>query len=333
MSDEIANTVKAAVKAEADKPLVVAVMGQTGVGKSTLINRLFGTNLKTDPVKPCTKEVERVVVKSKDGSELWFYDMPGIGEAADVDAEYLNEYRRILLESDIAMWAIHADMRSVSFDRWALDQIIGSDPDEGRDLLSRITVALTKVDHLAPPPWLYVKDGESGVVIPSEVLLEVIEAKQRYFFESLLAPHAEMLTAATYNDSKWTLQLPGFKYTDDTVTYLGYLGEAEASSLAERYPEHSGLLRRLREFYSVVACSSLLRYNLTPLMISVLNKLGRGAVFRFGSQFTDDVSKLTIAEAKACLNIVVVDEGTRHPIDDMGRSGNKRKHLRKGDHR
>jgi energy-coupling factor transporter ATP-binding protein EcfA2 len=298
LSDEIAKTVKAAVKAEADKPLVVAVMGQTGVGKSTLINRLFGTNLKTDPVKPCTKEVERVVVKSKDGSELWFYDMPGIGEAADVDADYLNEYRRILLESDIAMWAIHADMRSVTFDQWALDQIIGSDPDEGRDLL-----------------------------------LEVIKAKQRYFFESLLASHAEMLMATTYNDSKWTLQLPGFKYTDDTVTYLGYLGEDETSSLAERYPEHSGLLGRLRESYSVVACSSLLRYNLTPLMISVLNKLGRGAVFRFGSQFTDDLSKLTIAEAKACLNIVVVDEGTHHPIDDMEQSGNKRKRLRKGDRR
>ena len=324
---EIELKVMEALKAEADKPLVVAVMGQTGVGKSTLINKLFGTNLKTDPIKPCTKEVEQVIARSKNGSELWFYDMPGIGEAADVDAEYLDEYRRFLLKADIVIWAIHADTRSVSFDRSALDQILGHDPNERRDLLSRITVVLTKVDQLAPPPWLFIKDGESGVFIPSEELLGIIQAKQRYFHESHLAPNAEMLTATTYNDSRWTLQLPGFEHTAETVTYRGYLSEAEASSLAKRYPEHGDLFRRLRESYLVVPCSSLLRYNLTQLMISILNKLGQGAVFRFGSQFTDDLSKLTIAEAAACTNLVVVDKRTGRAIYDMAPRVNKKGRL------
>ena len=330
VSEKIEQKVIGALKAEADKPLVVAVMGQTGVGKSTLINRLFGTNLKTDPVKPCTKEVERVTTRSKDGSELWFYDMPGIGEAGDVDTEYLSEYRRILLESDIAMWAIHADTRSVSFDQWALNQILGSDPDKARDLLSRITLVLTKVDHLAPPPWLYVRDDESGVIIPSEMLLEVIKAKQSYFFESLLGQYAEMMTATTYNDSEWTHQLPGFERTADIVTYHGYLSVDEMNSLAALYPEHSGMFHRLHESYSVVACSSLLSYNLTQLMISILNKLGRGAVFRFGSQFTHDLSKLTIAEASACVNIVAVDKKTHRAIYDMMPIEDKNKHLNKG---
>ena len=320
VSKSIEQRVMRALKAEADKPLVVAVMGQTGVGKSTLINRLFGAKLKTDAVKPCTKEVERVTSRSKDGSELWFYDMPGIGEAGDVDTKYLSEYLRILLESDIALWAIHADTRSVSFDQWALNQILGSEPDERRDLLSRITIVLTKTDHLAPPPWLYVVEGESGVVIPSEGLLEVIKAKQHYFFESLLAHYGDMLTATTYNDSRWTHQLPGFEYTEDIVTYHGYLSEDEVSRLATRYPEQSGLLHRLHESYSVVACSSLLSYNLTQLMISILNRLGHGAVFRFGSQFTRDLSKLTTTEASACVNIVTVDrEGHVIPLENKKR--------------
>jgi GTP-binding protein EngB required for normal cell division len=316
------------LEVEAKKPLVVAVMGQTGVGKSTLINRLFGTSLKTDPVKPTTKNVEKVVAKSQNGSELWFYDMPGIGEAHDVDAKYLGEYRRILLESDIALWALHADVRSVSFDRLALDQILGSDPKEMRDLLSRITILLTKADHLAPPPWLYVKRGESGVAIPDPRLLEILEAKQRYYFQALLEPYAELLTATTYNDSRWDHELPGFEWTADSVTYRGYLTEGEANGLAEQYPEHSGLLHRLRDTYAVIACSSLLKYNLTPLMTSILTKLGRGAILRFGSQFTEDLSRLTPDEAAACVNLVTVAEGNSRPVvDDTAPSENKKESL------
>jgi len=162
------------------------------------------------------------------------------------------------------------------------------------------------------------------------MLLEVIEAKQLYFFESLLGRYTEMMTATTYNDSQWTHQLPGFEHTADIVTYHGYLSEDEASSLAALYPEHSGLFHRLRESYSVIACSSLLSYNTTQLMISILNKLGRGAVFRFGSQFTHDLSKLTIAEASACINIVAIDKGTRRVMNEMMPLENKNRRLSKG---
>jgi putative ribosome biogenesis GTPase RsgA len=40
------------IEAEQRKPLVVVVAGQTGVGKSSLINALFGTQLEVDDVRP-----------------------------------------------------------------------------------------------------------------------------------------------------------------------------------------------------------------------------------------------------------------------------------------
>ncbi|NEP83709.1 MAG: hypothetical protein F6K39_39625 [Okeania sp. SIO3B3] len=59
--------------------IVAVIISQTGIVKSSLINVVFNINLKNNVVKPCTMTVEKVVVKgNKD--ELWFDDLPGIGE-------------------------------------------------------------------------------------------------------------------------------------------------------------------------------------------------------------------------------------------------------------
>jgi len=87
-----------------DRQFRVSIVGQTGVGKSSLINALFGTKLKTDPVKPCTKEIEDIPIEIKQGSTLYFYDLPGIGESDEADEGYLQKYREHLQSSDVILW-------------------------------------------------------------------------------------------------------------------------------------------------------------------------------------------------------------------------------------
>src|SRR5438094_7128332 len=111
----IRDEVRKRLEEEKKIPLKVSIMGQTGVGKSSLLNALFNTQLKTDPIRPCTKEIERIVLKGQEGHELWFYDLPGIGESDKADSQYLTTYKRMLVDSDIVLWAIHADNRSVAF--------------------------------------------------------------------------------------------------------------------------------------------------------------------------------------------------------------------------
>lgn len=142
------------IEAEVSKPFIVAIMGQTGVGKSSLINALFNTKLQTDPLRPCTQEIECVVAENEAGHQLWFYDLPGIGESEDADAKYVQQYRQILIESDVVLWAILADSRSVSLDFKVLRQVLDSPQEQQSQLISKITVVLTKADLLTPDPWI-----------------------------------------------------------------------------------------------------------------------------------------------------------------------------------
>src|SRR6266705_567714 len=108
----------------ARQPLVVSIMGQTGVGKSSLINALFNTHFLTDPTRPCTKEIESITIEGKGERKITFNDMPGIGESEYADAAYLVQYREYLQKSDIVLWAIHADNRSIAFDKRALATLL-----------------------------------------------------------------------------------------------------------------------------------------------------------------------------------------------------------------
>jgi predicted GTPase len=156
----------------------VSIAGQTGVGKSSLVNALFGTNLKTDPVKPCTKEIEDIPVETKQGSTLYFYDLPGIGESDEADEKYLQKYREHLQSSDVILWAIHADNRSVVFDLQSLKKIMeGYTQEQKAVLMSKLTFILTKADVLHPPAWIAAKIGSIVKFFPSPETSSTLEQK------------------------------------------------------------------------------------------------------------------------------------------------------------
>jgi predicted GTPase len=65
--DVIRGMIQEELIAQRNKPFVVSIMGQTGVGKTSLINALFNTKLRVDAVRPTTKEIERVTIKNAKG--------------------------------------------------------------------------------------------------------------------------------------------------------------------------------------------------------------------------------------------------------------------------
>lgn len=155
LDDVVMKMVKEDMTAQRNKPFIVSIMGQTGVGKTSLLNALFNTKLKVDAVRPTTKVMQRVEVKSAKGHKIIFCDMPGIGESEHADSLYLTAYRQQLLESNVVLWAIHADNRSTAFDVQAIERLLeGLESEQRRTLMSKMTFVLTKADLLMQSPWV-----------------------------------------------------------------------------------------------------------------------------------------------------------------------------------
>lgn len=304
---------------EANQPFKVSVVGQTGVGKSSLLNALFDTNLKTDPVSPCTMEIERVIVKGKSGTELWFYDLPGIGESEEADGKYLEQYKQKLIESDVVLWAIHADSRSVSFDCDALRQILTSfDREHQAQLISKITFVLTKADTLSPPPWILAKMDDCGMFAPSKFTRGILQRKASYYQETFLRPYGNLIISHTYNEENFKIDDPRFSSDQYTIFYQGFLDTEELKRLKDRYPKYQNVFERLYDNYQVIPCSSLFRFNLNKLMLVIVNKLGREAIARFNNFIDENVlDRVPLSKAKEYCNLVVFDPKRNKKLFDL----------------
>jgi hypothetical protein len=300
-----------AIAAEASKPLTVAIMGQTGVGKSSLLNALFGTHLLVGDVRPTTKEPEAVAVRGSSGQPILFWDMPGIGESESADRGYMLMYGQKLIECDVVLWAIHADSRSTTFDSAALSSLLGRLPEsERRAVATKLTFVLTKADILVPPPWIYVRDGETGSFAPSKKTQQLLDEKASYYQDQLLLPHGSLSSTETFNDAGFSLPDPRFSGDEYHIRYEGYMSEEACARYTRQYPQFAAVFERLSENHRIIPCSALYRYNLVRLMVCIVNKLGEDAIARF-KRFADSPEALDtvpVSVMRKYGNLVVWDK-------------------------
>lgn len=304
--EKVTEKIVAGIHSEQAKPMIVCVMGQTGVGKSSLINALFGTSLNVSDVKPCTKEPERVEVKGISGASLHFYDLPGLGESVSADLTYLDYYYNLLNKCDIALWLIHSDSRALSVDRMLLGKLL--ERFDNPRILSKVTFVLSKCDLVSKEPWVFGLDGDCGVFAASDKTERLLLSKEKFVQEEMYSSFGDSMKTQVRGRHHEFLAESCFFQEGENMFFRGVMDYNTRDTLIARYPNHAEAVKLVFSHFDVVSCSSMFRFNLARLMLSILTKLSESSVLRF-KQFVNEsqMSNISYGAAKSFRNIQVFD--------------------------
>ena len=149
----------------------VCVLGHSGRGKSSTINRLFGVKVaETSHHESCTSSVTdyRLVTGSflnrPTGITIW--DVPGYGDERLPFEHYVQLYKRLARKCDVVVfmldneWGAHLDLKMF---RKLKDRV--------RGLTKKLVVVINKADLFYPHDW----DTEKGA--PSDKMMSSIQRR------------------------------------------------------------------------------------------------------------------------------------------------------------
>jgi small GTP-binding protein len=131
----------------------ICVLGQTGRGKSSTINRLFGVKIAdVGHHEACTTTVTdyRLVTGSflnrPTGVVMW--DVPGYGDERLTWEQYVKLYRRLSRKCDVVLFMVDND-RQLQLDFKMFNKLMKRVP----DLRKKLVLVLNKADLFHPCDW------------------------------------------------------------------------------------------------------------------------------------------------------------------------------------
>ena len=170
------------------RPFKVAIIGQSGVGKSSTLNAVFGLNLPVSDIKEGTTDIIEKIFPMRDGFNLSIYDMPGLLQSRKRDKVYEEMYREILPQCDVIVYVIKANTRNIGDDCKILIEVV-LPICNANSIKDNLIIAVNKVDIIGESinpddPDLQWDEFENR---PTEKLWECIKKKRCDIFEKLIS--------------------------------------------------------------------------------------------------------------------------------------------------
>ena len=178
---------KALDKEILEKPFRVAVIGQSGVGKSTTLNAVFGLKNYTSNLAEGTTEIVEKVFPMRDGFNLSIYDMPGLNNDEDKDIEYEKLYKQILPGCDVIVYVINAHSRDFGEDCRIIKEVVLPICDENK-IKDNLILAINKIDTIGESidpndpelKWDIIEN------VPTEKLKKAIKTRLSDIYDKLI---------------------------------------------------------------------------------------------------------------------------------------------------
>ena len=107
------NEMKKWVKQSEGRPLKILITGRTGVGKSTLVNGIVGSEIAEEgsDLKAKTMNVQRYESRTEEGMVIEVWDSPGLEDGSGNEEQYLAEMKENCCDVDIVIYCMKLDTR------------------------------------------------------------------------------------------------------------------------------------------------------------------------------------------------------------------------------
>jgi len=179
-NESVKESVLSRIRAEVDKirnyTPKVAIFGDTGVGKSSLCNALFGKDAAAvSDVEACTREPAEFLISGKNGPGIILVDVPGVGEDPARHEQYKNLYRSLLPELDLVIWAIKADDRKYSTAIEVYREILVPKLDE-----CPVVFVITQVDKIEPHRKWNEDENRPGEEQLANIVIKINDISSRF---------------------------------------------------------------------------------------------------------------------------------------------------------
>lgn len=152
LSPEEERKKRAILERDMRKPAKLIGVGQTGVGKTTLLRSIFRIgdehlerikDFKTNPVVSETRVFRSFTIPTPEGFLVQFTDGPGLGESEEMDDHYIPMWIKEIPKHDLVYWVLDGASRDMRHIQQNMKRIL-----DATNYHTRVVVVLNKVDNI-----------------------------------------------------------------------------------------------------------------------------------------------------------------------------------------